>query len=53
MKKIFWAVFGLGGWILAAWLYNIPTAPVEYREELYASFAEAVLHNEGKPARIV
>ena len=53
MKKAIWIVFGLGGWILAAWQYNTPTPPVEYRKEQFASFVETMLSREGTPAHVI
>lgn len=53
MKKIFWFVFAVSGWILAAWLYNAPASPVLYQKEQFASFTDAMLNREGIPAHVI
>jgi hypothetical protein len=51
--KVIRTILGFSGWILAIWLYNTPSSPVEYRQEQFKSFAEAMLNHEGTPAHVI
>jgi hypothetical protein len=53
MIKAVRIILGFGGWILAAWLYNAPSSPVEYRKEEFKTFSEAMLNHEGAPAHVI